>query len=102
MEASQIAGVGTAEEDEEPLRMLVVSHGGLIHALLGLVVETARQPMVNNCSITRLAVTAPAECSGPRDGRATCAGGSRRHCDVRLVQANDTAHLGEHMSESMW
>ena len=95
MEASQVAGLGTAEADEEPLRMLVVSHGGLIHALLGLVVETARKPMVNNCSITRLAVTAPVHCSGPR-------GGSGRQCDVRLVQANGTAHLGEHMSESMW
>lgn len=59
MEASQIAGLHVAEEDEGPLRMLVVSHGGLIHALLGLIVETDRKPMVNNCSITRLALTAP-------------------------------------------
>lgn len=97
MEASQIAGLHVAEEDEGPLRMLVVSHGGLIHALLGLIVETDRKPMVNNCSITRLALTAPADTgSGGGGGR------SRRQCNVRLIEANGTAHLGEHMSESAW
>ena len=97
MEASQIAGLHVAEEDEGPLRMLVVSHGGLIHALLGLIVETDRKPMVNNCSITRLALTAPVDTgSGGGGGR------SRRQCNVRLIEANGTAHLGEHMSESAW
>jgi broad specificity phosphatase PhoE len=96
MGATQVAGLDTAEEEEEPLRMLVVSHGGLIHALLGLVVETDRKPMVNNCSVTRLALTVPAKSTF--GGR----GSSRWNCNVRLVEANATAHLGEHMSESTW
>lgn len=98
MEASQIAGMPVAEEDGGPLRMLVVSHGGLIHALLGLIVETDRKPMVNNCSITRLALAAPV----PHTGSVHVGGRSRRQCNVRLIEANGTAHLGDHMSESAW
>ena len=96
MQAGLVAGLDAAAEEEEPLRMLVVSHGGLIHALLGLVVETDRKPMVNNCSITRLALTVPGK--GSSGGR----GSSRWKCNVRLIEANVTALLGEHMSESAW
>ena len=80
--------------------MLVVSHGGLIHALLGLVVETSSKPMVNNCSITRLAISAPARSSEASNGGKGRAGGSQ--CNVRLIEANATGHLGAHMSKSTW
>jgi broad specificity phosphatase PhoE len=100
MQAGLPAGLGVDDDAGEagPLRMLVVSHGGLIHTLLGLVAETQGKPMVNNCSITRIALTPPARA----DSRAGGGGEGGGRCGVRLIEANSTAHLGEHMSESTW
>lgn len=81
--------------------MLVVSHGGLIHALLGLIVETESKPMVNNCSITRIAIAPPID-KGERNASSKGIKGWVRRCRIRLIEANSTTHLGEHMSESAW
>ena len=69
--------------------MLVVSHGGFIHAFFELLLGDPGQPMVNNCSITRVALTPSAV-------------GGRGGCDARVIEANGVAHLGLAMSESAW
>jgi broad specificity phosphatase PhoE len=102
--AASATVAGEAQAATEPVRLLLVSHGGFIHTLMGLLVDVAGKPMVNNCSITRIALSLQSGSSGEAtadaDGGGLVVGG--RRCTWRLLEANVTAHLGDQQSASTW
>ena len=67
----------------------IVYPGGWIHAFLETVTGLD-QDMVRNCSITKVGV------------RRSCSDGGDKTLVARVLCVNDTAHLGDSMSESKW